>query len=166
MYNIKKENDTIVSKSVLPSKIQSAEAIDWKKRAEKIYQQDLASAKAKLEQNQPPIPTVQDNSAIPSYHIVAQDYYIGFHPMYGVIVTQTYNGVQVPIKLMGRKRTSIYQDINNPDYNNLSKAEFDAILKAKPSFALLQSAYNTTAMQNTFDNIINRMSLLTATVVF
>lgn len=107
-----------------------------------------------------------DTSPIPSYNIVSQGYYIGYHSAYGVLLAKPFNNVMMPFQLRSKKQIKHVMDVKTDKQNILSRADFDAILKAKPSFEMLGLAYNLPVAQWTFDNIIERMKLSDATIVF
>lgn len=154
----------------LQAKIQSdkVQVSSYQKLAQEIYERDLDLAeqnrKQRLEQTK--TKTI-DTSPIPSYNIVSQDYYIGFHPEYGVVIAKKTGEHFIPFRLKNRKETLYSQDPDALDkHNDLTRSEFDAILAAKPTWEMLKRAYDTPAQMQQLDNIIKRMSLPTAKVVF
>lgn len=133
------------------------------------YNLAIANAAAERLSNQPPVasPKAKTNP-IPCNHIVSQRYYIAYDTEWGVLIAcQTTPGsLWTAFQLLNKKQTKTYDDVRNPSFNNLSKAEFDNILKSKPCFRDIQSAYNVTAQMRSIDDLINRMQLPLATVVF
>lgn len=129
--------------------------------------EDIRIAQVTYDSNQPPAaspPT--DNSPIPSWHIVAQNYWLGYHANYGVLMVRNVGEQLVPLQLLNKKQIKFVADANNDKFSHLTKTEFDVILSAKPSFDMLQLAYRMNAIQRTLDNIVSRMELNTATIVF
>ena len=108
-------------------------------------------------------------SAIQSYFMARQNYYIGFHADYGVMVAFKIpeSSALVPMQLLSRKSPVLNLDGTTPS-RNLSESDFRAILSVRPSPSLteLQNAYVSTVKGATVDNSIPRMSLDTATVVW
>lgn len=164
---VKRVGKTLETKSVTP--VQNASAQALVDRAQAAYEYDVQQAEIKRKQNQPPTPTSIDRSPIPSYNIVSQGYYIGYHPSYGVVLAVKIGGngtSWLPLQLLNKKSVNTVDDANNEKFNQLSRVEFDTIRAAKPSYAMLQAAYASTALQRAIDNIIERMSLNTATIVW
>jgi hypothetical protein len=139
----------------------------FRKQLNAQYQREVAAATEKLNASNKIGQKLPDNSPIPSFHVVAQKYFIGYHPTYGVVLAASVGGTPVlPFRLYNRKDTHTAEDELNDAYNNLSRADYENILKNKPSFECLQSAYRMSAYQDPLQNIIKRMNLNTAAVVF
>jgi hypothetical protein len=138
------------------------------------YTKDVAALTAKWELNNPPDMVVRDTtSPIPSFLIVAQQYYVAYHIDYGVLIAVALNerkankmDLWIPYRLLNNKRANTFEERGSLTFRNLPRSEYEKILAAKPSFATIQLAYQMTVQQQSVDNIIGRMNLPLATVVF
>ncbi len=127
----------------------------------------IRQAQVDYERNQPPGVFIPDNtSPFKTYNITRHKYYVGYHDAFGVVIATQYNGVWVPEQLLQRKKPSMQSDFANEKYNHLTRSDFDNILKTQPTIEQLKYGYVATVKQNPLENVLKRMSLVTATVLF
>ncbi len=129
---------------------------DRKMAVQQAEREELEQQLASVNRQEP------DRSPIPSYHLVAQKYYLGYHAAYGVLIVWN----QMPFRLQNMVEKKTSDDLKNPNFNNLTKEDFTNILNNKPAFETLQAVYGMRQESCPGDMIIKRMDLPKAKVIF
>ncbi len=145
--------------------------------AEEQYNRDVASAEEKLEQTLETLTprNINDSPITPVYYLVNRDYYIAYDSAYGVLIVKKIAGAFRPFRLRNKKST-VFKEVTSKRWgtqwekdekaNDLTKAEFDNIIRLQVPFESLQKAYNMAVYDSLLQNILKRMDRDTAEVVF